>query len=283
MECFYHAGVPAVGSCRACLKGLCRPCAVELEAALACPTGCEPLARTLVASLQQSLRLQNVSTGLLRSAPGFWLGLTLVALSSRAAAQVQAPVPTLVWAPKPIKTPAYSPPQKPWIKLADLKTRHKGEAAWRELLVDDGRLTAEYVSAPPGATVGRRLHPDTREWFAVVEGEVRVDIEGQTPFVAARGSLVNIPRQTIYALETVGATPSLRFIVNVARAKTLFPQDVEPPPAAQGTSWVAVNVNRRPGGYDEFNQPHLNIHEAARANEKYTGGRFIRNALVTSP
>ena len=81
MECFYHAGVPAVGSCRACLKGLCRPCAVELEAALACPTGCEPLARTLVASLQQSLRLQNVSTGLLRSAPGFWLGLTLVALS----------------------------------------------------------------------------------------------------------------------------------------------------------------------------------------------------------
>jgi hypothetical protein len=24
------------------------------------------------------------------------------------------------------------------------------------------------------------LSPDTREWFAVVEGEVRVDIEGQT-------------------------------------------------------------------------------------------------------
>jgi quercetin dioxygenase-like cupin family protein len=207
----------------------------------------------------------------------FVASLALFALCARAAAQVQAPVPTLVWAPKPIKTPAYSPPQKPWIKLADLKARHKGDPAWRELLVDDGRLTAEYVWAPPGARVGRRLHPDTREWFAVVEGEVRVEIEGQAPFVASRGSLVNIPKQTMYALETVGTTPSLRFTVNVARAKTLFPQEVEPPPPAPGTAWVQVNVNRRPAGYDEFNQPHLNIHEAARANEKYTGGRFIRD------
>ena len=81
MECFYHAGAPAVGSCRACLKGLCRHCAVELEAALACPSGCEPFARALVSSLQQGLRFQSVSTGLLRSARGLWLGLTLVALS----------------------------------------------------------------------------------------------------------------------------------------------------------------------------------------------------------
>ena len=81
MECFYHAGAAAVGSCRACLKGLCRRCAVELEGGLACPQRCEPLVRAVVASLQQSLRFQSVSTGLLRSARGLWLGLTLVALS----------------------------------------------------------------------------------------------------------------------------------------------------------------------------------------------------------
>ena len=81
MECFYHAGAPAVGSCRACLKGLCRRCAVELEAGLACPERCEPLVRAVVASLQQTLRFQSVSTGLLRSARGLWLGLTVVALS----------------------------------------------------------------------------------------------------------------------------------------------------------------------------------------------------------
>ena len=81
MECFYHAGAPAVGSCRACLKGLCRRCAVELEGGLACPERCEPLVRAVVAGIQQTVRFQSVSTGILRSARGLWLGLTVVALS----------------------------------------------------------------------------------------------------------------------------------------------------------------------------------------------------------
>lgn len=187
------------------------------------------------------------------------------------------PVPTSAWAPKPVKTPGYTGIHKPWIKLAELKAKHKGEPAWRELLVNDGRLTAEYLAAAPGTRVSRRFHPDTREWFAVVEGEVRVEIEGQEPFVARRGSLINIPRQTIYSLETIGNAPSLRFAVNVAGAKTLYPDDIERPAPPQGTAWTQVRINRTPGRYDEFNQPHLNIHEAAARNEKYSGGRFVRD------
>ncbi len=187
------------------------------------------------------------------------------------------PVPTSAWAPKPIKTPSYPAPQKPWVKLSEIKARHKGSANWREVVVDDGRLVGEYVSAAADTLLGPRFHPDTREWFAVVEGEVRVEIEGQEPFTATRGSLVNIPRQTIYSLRTIGEGPSLRWIVNVARAKTLYPQSEQPPPPPPGMSWVPVTLNRTPGRYDEFNQPHLNIHEAATKNEKYTGGRFIRD------
>ena len=207
---------------------------------------------------------------------GLFVGCVVPVLAQQPAAAPR-PVPTNLWAPKPIKTPGYLPPQKPWVKLADLKAKHKGQANWHELLVDDGRLMAEYFFAAPGTKVGPRLHPDTREWFAVVEGEVRVEIEGQPPIVATRGSLVNIPRQTIYSLETIGTAPSLRFVVNVARAKTLFPQEVTPPAPAAGTAWVPVTINRTPGRYDEFNQPHLNIHEAAAKNEKYAGGRFVRD------
>ena len=195
-------------------------------------------------------------------------------------AQDQRPVPTPIWAPKPAQTPAYPPGQKAWTKLADIKATHKGDANWRELVVDDGRLTGEYVAAAPGTKVAPRLHPDTREWFAVVEGEVRVEIEGQAPFTATRGSLVNIPRQTVYALETIGDKPSLRFLVSVARAKTLFPREASQAPAQPapaGSTWVPVTLNRTPGLYDQFNQPHLNIHEAASKNEKYTGGRFVRD------
>ena len=198
--------------------------------------------------------------------------------SGAATAQAPRPVPTAVWAAKPIKTPGYRAGLKPWVKLADLKAKHKGRPSWSEVVVDDGRLMAEYVSAAPGTKVSKRFHPDTREWFAIVEGEVRVEIEGQEPITATRGSLVNIPRQTIYAVETIGSTPSLRFVLNVSGAKTVFTRDAEPasaPPA--GMAWVEARINRTPGRYDEFNQPHLNIHAEAVKNEKYSGGRFVRD------
>jgi len=187
------------------------------------------------------------------------------------------PVPTTVWAAKPIATPPYKAGLKPWVKLADLKARHKRQTGWREVVVDDGRLTGEYVADSPGSKLSRRFHPDTREWFAVVEGDVRVEIEGQEPFTATRGSLVNIPRQTIYSLETIGDAPSLRFTLNVSGAKTVFPRDPEPPPPPPGTTWIESRINRTPGRYDEFNQPHLNIHAAAAKDEKYSGGRFVRD------
>jgi quercetin dioxygenase-like cupin family protein len=187
------------------------------------------------------------------------------------------PVPTAAWAPKPLKTPAYKAGLRPWVKLADLKARHKGQANWSEVIADDGRLAAEYHFAAPGTKLSKRFHPDTREWFAVVEGEVRVEIEGQEPFTAARGSLINVPRQTIYSVETIGTAPSLRFTLNVSGAKTVFPKEAPPPAAAAGTAWTEVRINRTPGRYDEFNQPHLNIHAEASKNEKYSGGRFVRD------
>jgi hypothetical protein len=78
VECFYHEGVAAVGSCRSCFRGLCRSCAVELEAALACRNRCEESAAAVAATVNQSVRYQSVSGGLLRSARGLWLGLTFV-------------------------------------------------------------------------------------------------------------------------------------------------------------------------------------------------------------
>src|SRR5262245_40971858 len=199
------------------------------------------------------------------------------ALAATVHAQTPRPTPTLVWAPKPTSLAAYTPPQRPWMKLADLKARHSNGANWRELIVDDGRLTGEYISAAPGTKTERRMHPDTREWFAVVEGEVKVEIEGQPVIAARRGSLVNIPRQTLYTIETVGDRPSLRFAVNVAKAKVLYPLDVMPPAPPTGVAWVPATINRTPGQYDQFNQPHLNIHDAAAQNDKYTGGRFVRD------
>ncbi len=216
-------------------------------------------------------------------AVAFALALTVDARAQNPAPPPVAgprPVPTAVWATKPTTLPAYKPGLKPWIKVADVKAAHRGQSSWTEPLFDDGRLMAAYVAAAPGTAQSARFHPDTREWFAVLEGEVRVSIEGQAPLTATRGSVVNIPRQTIFTVETVGAVPSLRFVLNVAGAKTYFAAEGATPPAQApppGAAWLTTTINRTPARYDEFNQPHVNIHAEGAKNPTYTGGRFVRD------
>jgi len=80
MECFQHEGRTAVGSCRACFKGVCRSCAVDLGRGLACAGRCEEAARALIASLDQSIRIQGLSGGMVHAARTLWVGLGWVAL-----------------------------------------------------------------------------------------------------------------------------------------------------------------------------------------------------------
>jgi mannose-6-phosphate isomerase-like protein (cupin superfamily) len=179
------------------------------------------------------------------------------------------------WAPKPKQQTKYVPPHKPHTRLADLKAKHKGETNWRELIVDDDHLNAAYIASAPGTKVSKRFHPDTREWWIVMDGEIRFEIEGQEPFVAIKGSMVQVPMQTIYSMETIGDKPSLRFEVNIAKAKTMYPREVEPP-KIPGIDWIPVTLNRKPALYDRGNKPHINLYELAKTPD-YKGGRFIHD------
>ena len=69
-----------MGSCRSCFRGLCRVCGVDLDRALACRGRCEEPVRALLSSLEQSIRYQGFSSGLVRTASHVWIGLAAVSL-----------------------------------------------------------------------------------------------------------------------------------------------------------------------------------------------------------
>ena len=139
------------------------------------------------------------------------------------------------WAPKPVEIPKYVPPHKPVTRLADLKKQHAGKANWSQVIVDDNTLHGEYIQSAPGTSTPRRFHPDTREFWAVVEGQLRVNIEGQ--------------------------------------AKTFYPME-EKPPEIPGFQWLKTQLNRKPGAYDRGNQPHVNLFELAK-DPKFRGKPFM--------
>jgi len=187
----------------------------------------------------------------------------------------QRPAEAPSWAPKPAPF-KYVPPNKPHTKLAEVKAKHKGQANWREEIVSDSLLHSDYVSSAPGSKVSPRFHSDTREWWVVMAGKIRFEIEGQDPFVATKGSMVQVPYQTIYSMETIGDEPSLRFEVNIANAHTLYPGS-EAPPKDAGVDFISVTLRRKPAPYDHGNKPHINLYELAKSSPKYSGGRFVHD------
>lgn len=170
------------------------------------------------------------------------------------------------WGLKSQEAAKYLPPHKPHTKLSDLKAKHAGEKNWRQVIVDDDHLNGVYIQAAPGVREPRRFHPDTREWWVVMDGQIRFDIEGQESFVARKGSMVQVPMQTMCSMETIGDKPSLRFEVNIAKAKTFYPKDVEPPKIS-GFTWIPAVMGRKPGPYDHGNVPHINLYELAERSE----------------
>src|SRR5688572_22701660 len=71
----------------------------------------------------------------------------------------------------------YKAPMKPITRLADLRAKHKGQTSWREPIINDGNSVSFMVQEPPGTKHERWLYPDSATWFAVLEGEIRFEVE----------------------------------------------------------------------------------------------------------
>jgi quercetin dioxygenase-like cupin family protein len=183
----------------------------------------------------------------------------------------QGQVETLAWAPVPVKPSTWLAPNQPHWKLTELLAKHTGHKDWTETVVSDTTLRAEYISMAPGARTPRRFHPDTRAWWIVQDGQIRFTIEGQEPFIATKGFMVQAPYRNVYSMETIGDKPSLRLEVHIAGATTMYPID-ETPKALPGFDFVKVRISGK-GTYDAANKPFIDFSQVVAGTDKTR--RFI--------
>jgi mannose-6-phosphate isomerase-like protein (cupin superfamily) len=178
----------------------------------------------------------------------------------------RGPAPQIVWSPKAVKPGEWTPPHKPHTKLVDVLAKHQGKSDWAETIVDDDTLHAEYISMATGGRTPRRMNADTREWWVIQDGQVRFTIDGQEPFIASKGYIVQVPYRTMYTMETVGDRPSLRLEVNIARARKMYPLDAKPVSVA-GMEFVRARVAGR-GAYDNGNKPWVDFNAVIAGTDK---------------
>lgn len=192
---------------------------------------------------------------------------------ARGAGRGGGPPAQLVMAPKLSTLSEYVSPHKPHTKLTDVLAKHKGQTDWVEPIVDDDTLHADYIAMGPGKRTPRRMNADTREWWVVQDGQIRFTIDGQEPFVASKGYLVQVPYRNMYQMETVGDRPSLRFEVNIAKARKMYAME-EKPVAVPGFSFVPVRVAGK-GEYTEGNKPWVDFNAVAAGTDKTR--RFVHD------
>jgi len=179
-------------------------------------------------------------------------------------------------APKPAELTPYVEPHRPLWRVSEILSEHADQESWSLTVVDDPHLKARYVSMAPGESTPTMFYADNRAWWVVQDGQIRFAIDGQEPFVASKGFLVQVPYRVPFSMETIGDEPSLRFEVTVAGASVLYPADRDfTPGPAEGVSFVPVRLSGR-GAYDAENQPYLDF-----LGEVVNGGRragaFVRD------
>jgi mannose-6-phosphate isomerase-like protein (cupin superfamily) len=181
--------------------------------------------------------------------------------------------PLMVLSPK-AKSPGWTGVHRPHTKLADVLARHAGKADWVETVVDDESLFAQWISIGPKEKTPRQMNGDTREWWIVQSGSLKFTVEGREPVVATKGFMVQVPFRTLYQIENVGDGPALRFEVNVARARKLYPLDEKPEPLA-GFDYIPTRVWGGRGTLDAENRPVLDFAKVVAGEER--AGAFVND------
>ena len=97
------------------------------------------------------------------------------------------------------------------LELSELLAKHKGQTDWTETLVKTKDFIGQYISMGPGKKTKTVFYADDRVFWFIQAGKIRFNIEGQKPFIATKGFMVEVPFRIPYSMETVGNEPSLRF------------------------------------------------------------------------
>jgi len=172
----------------------------------------------------------------------------------------------LDWAPKPDKMLEYGGANKVVTRLPAVLDKHKGQASWTEEVVQTERYDARWISMAPGEKTRTQFWGDDRTCWVVWGGKIRFTIQGQAPFIATKGFLVQVPLRVPYSMETVGDEPSLRFEVTRGHTLPSYPAgNGEPmPPPKDGQHYVKVSYPSTlvAGGMDSYtdkNKPYLDF------------------------
>ena len=184
--------------------------------------------------------------------------------------------PPQAWVPKKAQLTRYEAPNKPIWRLSEILASHSKTASWEQPIVRNKEMWADYIQLAVGTKTSRLMYPDNRVGMIVWDGQIRVSVDGQEPFIATKGFEINIPYRTAYSLEVVGDKPGLYFFVREAEHYPQYPVDTNPekPKDIPGYVYTKAIYTANAGKIDPGQKPYLDYYKDVVAPNG-RGGAFI--------
>jgi mannose-6-phosphate isomerase-like protein (cupin superfamily) len=89
--------------------------------------------------------------------------------------------------------------------------RHGAGERWGEVLIEDGRNRAVWISGPPGTPPDPHIHPDFNEWWVALDGRTQWQIGQYEPVLSEWGDIIMAPAGFAHDIQPKEGVQAIRF------------------------------------------------------------------------
>ena len=94
---------------------------------------------------------------------------------------------------------------------SDTMGRHGEGERWAEIILDDGRNRAVWISGPPGTPPDPHIHPDFNEFWIALDGRTQWQIGQYEPVLSEWGDIIMAPAGFAHDIQPKEGVQAIRF------------------------------------------------------------------------
>lgn len=112
---------------------------------------------------------------------------------------------------------------KPLVNLDEIITSNDNTKSWCRRIINTENNSATLISQLPGEGNRLHYHPDWNEWWYIVDGKWKWEIEGKE-YVVNKRDIVFIEKNKLHCITAIGDKPAVRLAVSRDLVPHVYPE-----------------------------------------------------------
>lgn len=105
--------------------------------------------------------------------------------------------------------------------IDEIINNQNNDVSWSYRVINTENNSATVISQLPGEGNRRHYHPNWNEWWFIIRGDWKWEVEGKELLVK-KGDLVFIGKNKIHKITAVGSEPAIRLAVSRADVQHVY-------------------------------------------------------------